>query len=65
MAYIRFASVYGRFEGIKDFVETLDQLQQETVSASVSQWSNASTTERGKSSTSPCLSLSHNSPDHV
>ncbi len=29
VAYIRFASVYGRFQGIKDFLETLNQLQEE------------------------------------
>lgn len=29
VAYIRFASVYGRFQGIADFVNTLEQLQQE------------------------------------
>jgi transcriptional repressor NrdR len=28
VAYIRFASVYGRFQGIADFVHTLEQLQQ-------------------------------------
>ncbi|MFM1841688.1 MAG: hypothetical protein RLZZ490_421 [Cyanobacteriota bacterium] len=28
VAYIRFASVYGRFQGIADFVHTLKQLQQ-------------------------------------
>ena len=27
VAYVRFASVYGRFQGIKDFAETLNQLQ--------------------------------------
>jgi transcriptional repressor NrdR len=27
VAYIRFASVYGRFQGISDFMKTLDQLQ--------------------------------------
>jgi transcriptional repressor NrdR len=27
VAYVRFASVYGKFKGIKDFVETLHQLQ--------------------------------------
>ena len=64
VAYIRFASVYGKFKGIKDFVETLDKLQQETPSASPSQWSNHSTKNREKSSASPCLSLSHNAPDH-
>ena len=30
VAYIRFASVYKQFQGIKDFVETLDHLQQQT-----------------------------------
>lgn len=29
VAYIRFASVYRKFQGIKDFVETLDHLQSE------------------------------------
>jgi transcriptional repressor NrdR len=28
VAYVRFASVYGNFQGIKDFVSTLDHLQQ-------------------------------------
>jgi transcriptional repressor NrdR len=27
VAYIRFASVYRKFQGVRDFVETLDQLQ--------------------------------------
>jgi transcriptional repressor NrdR len=27
VAYVRFASVYGQFQGIKDFVEALEQLQ--------------------------------------
>ncbi|VEP13785.1 Transcriptional repressor NrdR [Hyella patelloides LEGE 07179] len=30
VAYIRFASVYRQFQGIKDFIETLHDLQQET-----------------------------------
>lgn len=30
VAYIRFASVYGQFQGIKDFAETLNQLQTST-----------------------------------
>jgi transcriptional repressor NrdR len=30
VAYIRFASVYRNFQGIKDFVETLDRLQNDT-----------------------------------
>ena len=29
VAYIRFASVYRKFQGIKDFIETLNDLQQE------------------------------------
>lgn len=29
VAYVRFASVYGQFQGIADFVETLSQLQQD------------------------------------
>jgi transcriptional repressor NrdR len=33
VAYIRFASVYRNFQGIKDFVETLDRLQNETQDA--------------------------------
>jgi transcriptional repressor NrdR len=32
VAYIRFASVYRKFQGIKDFVETLERLQNETKS---------------------------------
>jgi transcriptional repressor NrdR len=38
VAYIRFASVYGRFQGIKDFVATLNQLQQDRLSATPSPW---------------------------
>jgi transcriptional repressor NrdR len=37
VAYIRFASVYGRFQGIRDFVETLDQLQSEAQPESISE----------------------------
>jgi transcriptional repressor NrdR len=29
VAYVRFASVYRQFRGIRDFVDTLDQLQEE------------------------------------
>ncbi|GBF82886.1 transcriptional regulator NrdR [Aphanothece sacrum] len=38
VAYIRFASVYGRFQGIKDFVATLNQLQQDRLAATPSPW---------------------------
>ncbi len=34
VAYIRFASVYGRFQGITDFVKTLNQLQTEANNSS-------------------------------
>ncbi|MFM7577536.1 MAG: transcriptional regulator NrdR [Microcystaceae cyanobacterium] len=40
VAYIRFASVYGRFQGITDFVNTLNQLQQ-VPSASLETWDNS------------------------
>jgi transcriptional repressor NrdR len=32
VAYIRFASVYRQFQGIRDFVETLDRLQNDNLS---------------------------------
>ncbi len=64
VAYIRFASVYGRFKGIKDFMETLDQLQEEPITSSVSQWSQSSANDRDKSKASPYLSLSHNGSDN-
>ncbi|ACK67052.1 ATP-cone domain protein [Rippkaea orientalis PCC 8801] len=38
VAYIRFASVYGRFQGIKDFVDTLKQLQEEDLVPSETIW---------------------------
>ncbi|NES87523.1 MAG: transcriptional regulator NrdR, partial [Moorea sp. SIO2B7] len=30
VAYVRFASVYGKFQGIRDFVDALNHLQKET-----------------------------------
>jgi transcriptional repressor NrdR len=36
VAYVRFASVYGNFQGIKDFVETLDHLQSPPLTADAS-----------------------------
>ena len=36
VAYIRFASVYRKFQGIKDFIETLDQLQNNISSDDIS-----------------------------
>ena len=60
VAYIRFASVYGRFKGIKDFLETLEQLQEEPIASSVAQWKNAPPSDRGNSEVPPGLSLTHN-----
>ncbi|MCD8489063.1 transcriptional regulator NrdR [Kamptonema cortianum] len=34
VAYVRFASVYRQFQGIRDFIETLDRLQENTRSRS-------------------------------
>ena len=47
VAYIRFASVYRKFQGIKDFVETLNHLQNEERSGSDTNW------EESKKSESP------------
>jgi transcriptional repressor NrdR len=33
VAYIRFASVYRKFQGIRDFIDTLNQLQGQSVIA--------------------------------
>jgi transcriptional repressor NrdR len=42
VAYIRFASVYRKFQGIKDFVETLNHLQNEnSQSSDFSIWNNS------------------------
>ncbi|MDJ0535723.1 MAG: transcriptional regulator NrdR [Xenococcaceae cyanobacterium MO_207.B15] len=35
VAYVRFASVYRKFQGIKDFVETLNQLQNNTLTGEI------------------------------
>ncbi|MEM9509932.1 MAG: transcriptional regulator NrdR [Cyanobacteria bacterium P01_E01_bin.35] len=45
VAYIRFASVYRKFQGIKDFVETLNHLQNENSQDSeFDSWQGAQTT---------------------
>lgn len=51
VAYVRFASVYRQFRGIKDFIETLNQLQGESLVAS-ERWYNNHTSggQRGDSS---------------
>jgi transcriptional repressor NrdR len=59
VAYIRFASVYRKFQGIKDFVETLNHLQNENSQSQenqeISSWHNS---EQSDSSTSvaDCIS---------
>lgn len=46
VAYVRFASVYGNFQGIKDFVSTLDHLQQSCdPTESKLTWDNSTTSE--------------------
>ena len=53
VAYIRFASVYGRFQGIKDFVATLKQFQEKNP-PSETLWSknNHNASDKGTSSSS-------------
>ncbi|WP_036484493.1 transcriptional regulator NrdR [Myxosarcina sp. GI1] len=56
VAYVRFASVYRNFQGIKDFVETLEHLQHENSQSSpisIDDWQ-----EKSTSSTADCLSSS-------
>ena len=48
VAYVRFASVYGKFQGIKDFVEALDSLQKEA--EKTSDWSSSSPESASKAS---------------
>lgn len=56
VAYIRFASVYGRFQGIKDFVETLNHLQNEnSQDTELDSWSNTQTSA-SSSATADCIS---------
>ncbi|MGB5594062.1 MAG: transcriptional regulator NrdR [Crocosphaera sp.] len=64
VAYIRFASVYGRFKGIKDFVSTLEQLQEKIAPSKDSPWKHSPTTDPDKREERPCLSLTHNGSDH-
>ena len=40
VAYIRFASVYRQFQGIKDFIETLHDLQQDNWDENPQPWDN-------------------------
>lgn len=46
VAYVRFASVYGKFKGIRDFVDTLARLQSTTETAKEpSDWSSSTAEE--------------------
>lgn len=55
VAYIRFASVYRKFQGIKDFVETLNHLQNENQGSEFNQWKNSSNSS-SSSSAIDCIS---------
>ena len=59
VAYIRFASVYRQFQGIKDFVETLNRLQNENSqsSAALPAWENHQQND-SSDSTADCMSRS-------
>ena len=56
VAYIRFASVYRQFQGIKDFVETLNRLQNENSrSLDLPSWDNSKNADSA-TTTADCLS---------
>jgi transcriptional repressor NrdR len=56
VAYVRFASVYRKFQGIKDFVETLNHLQNENAQSSdFSTWNNTASAD-SSSITANCIS---------
>ena len=46
VAYIRFASVYRQFQSIKDFIETLHELQQETLLEEHQLWRESAKSDR-------------------
>ena len=57
VAYIRFASVYRKFQGIKDFIETLNHLQNENSQGSKSElWLNDSESSGSAPETADCIS---------
>jgi len=56
VAYIRFASVYRKFQGIKDFIETLNQLQNEnSQDVEFETWSDSQNAD-SSTATADCLS---------
>ncbi|MEL7009635.1 MAG: transcriptional regulator NrdR [Cyanobacteria bacterium J06631_6] len=58
VAYIRFASVYRQFQGIRDFVETLNHLQNENARDSDTQTWNNSEPADPSGATANCVSRS-------
>jgi transcriptional repressor NrdR len=56
VAYIRFASVYRKFQGIKDFVETLNHLQNENAQSSDFPTWNSTASADSSSITADCIS---------
>ena len=55
VAYIRFASVYRKFQGIKDFVETLERLQNENSRSTDAEiWNNSQNSD--STAIADCLS---------
>lgn len=55
VAYVRFASVYRQFQGIRDFVETLDQLKGHVELIETSKASPTATSEADERETSASL----------
>lgn len=53
VAYVRFASVYGEFQGIKDFVEALSHLQQKTSKTEIPEDWHCSLSEATEPNNSP------------
>ena len=46
VAYIRFASVYRQFQSIKDFIETLHELQQDSLLEDSPSWQKSASSDR-------------------
>lgn len=57
VAYVRFASVYRQFKGIRDFVETLDHLKSDAELIEMSQSSQTASVESGERENSTSTSV--------
>ena len=57
VAYVRFASVYGQFQGIRDFVETLNHLQSNIDETETPESLLTPSSEEPKRETSPSLMM--------